>query len=154
MEKKDKIPTGIEKIEKRMEEIESKILEMRAEEEKAKKRAAKARHAKEEEKKRKERMKNHWMMMGWLTRYIEKNKYNWERRRELQEKDKELMAEYEEWREQDPEEQIEHMKKEEEQRLSRVVKSRKHGKHACGTRMRKLRNPERKIHALNVEKMI
>ena len=98
-------------------EIEKKILEMREAEKKSKERIEKQKKRNDEEKMRKERMKNHWMMMGWLTNYIEKNKYNWERRRELQERDKEMMEEYEEWREQTPEDQIESMRKEEEQRL-------------------------------------
>ena len=29
-------------------------------------------------------MKNHWIMMGWLTNFIEKNKFSWERRRMIQ----------------------------------------------------------------------
>ena len=99
-------------------EIEKRILEMRTAEQNARERTARQRKRKDDDKMRKERMKNHWMMMGWLTRYIEKNKYNWERRRELQEKDRELVEEYEEWRQQNPEDQISEMKKEEEQRLS------------------------------------
>ena len=106
MERKDKIPTGIDKIEERMNEIESKILEMRAEEEKAKKRAARAKKSKDEERRRKERIKNHWMMMGWLTNYIEKNKFHWERRKAVEEKGVEQQGEYEEWNKLDPEEQI------------------------------------------------
>ena len=116
MGRTDKIPTGMDKIEERMIEIEKKILEMREEEEKARKRAAKTKKAKDEEKKRKERIHNHWMMMGWLTRYIEKNKFNWERRRTVQEKEKEQQDEYEEWRRLDPDDQIKEMKGEEDRR--------------------------------------
>ena len=36
----------------------------------------------QENKLRKERIKNHWIMMAWLTNFIDKNKFNWERRRE------------------------------------------------------------------------
>ena len=81
------------------------------------KRAAKTKKRKEEEKRRKERIKNHWMMMGWLTNYIEKNKYNWEMRRALEEEGKEKQKEYEEWSSRNPEEQIEEMRREEAKKM-------------------------------------
>ena len=41
----------------------------------------------QENKLRKERIKNHWIMMAWLTNFIEKNKFNWKRRQETQKKE-------------------------------------------------------------------
>ena len=107
-ERKDKVPTDIEKIETRMDEIEKRNLE---------KKAANTKKAREEGRKRRERMKNTWTRMGWLHSFIEKNKYNWERRRVVQEKEKEQKEEYELWRNKGVEEQIADIKREENQRL-------------------------------------
>ena len=92
-ERRDKVPTEIEKVEIRMNEIEKRILEIKLEEEKVQKKAANTKKAKEEGREKRERMKNTWMMMGWLHSFIEKNKYNWERRRTVQEKEKEQQDE-------------------------------------------------------------
>ena len=85
LERKNKIPTEMEKIDNKIAEIDKKLSEMKEAEEKAKKRAQKKRKIAEENKQKKERLKNHWIMMAWLTNFIEKNKFNWERRRILQE---------------------------------------------------------------------
>ena len=47
--------------------------------------------------------------MPWLTRFIERNKFAWERRRATQERDKEEQEDFERWKSQGPKEQMEEM---------------------------------------------
>ena len=75
-----------------------------------------AKKLKDDQKRRREMIKNHFLMMSWLSRFIERNKFAWERRRAAQERDKQEQNEFEKWKSQDPEKQIEEMKKEVESR--------------------------------------
>ena len=76
----------MDKIETKITEIENKLYEMRKEEEKSRKKEHNKKKAAAENKLRNDRLKNHWVMMAWLTNFIKKNKFNWERRRTLQER--------------------------------------------------------------------
>ena len=58
---------------------------------------------------------NHWVMMAWLSKFIEKNKFNWERRREIQENEYKKSEEYEKWKNKPAEEQLEEIRLEAEQ---------------------------------------
>ena len=80
MENKTKIPTEIEKLDKKIEDIEKKIGEYKErKEEKLEKRNKKQ---KDWLSKRKMMVEDTWGMMVWLTKYIEDNKSDWERRRQ------------------------------------------------------------------------
>ena len=59
---------------------------------------------------RKKKLEDHWSMMRWLVKYIEENRYTWERRRQIEEEERELNAAYEDWLAKDREAQIEEMK--------------------------------------------
>ena len=85
IERKDKVPPELDKVEKRMMEMERRILLMKAEEEQERRKAATAKKLKDDQKKKRERIKNHFLMMSWLSRFIERNKFAWERRRAAQE---------------------------------------------------------------------
>ena len=88
LERKEKIPTEMDKIDNKIYEIRGRLREMRELEEKAKKKEQGKQKLAAENKLRKERLKNHWKMMAWLSNFIEKNKFNWERRRTVQENEK------------------------------------------------------------------
>ena len=68
------------------------------------------------------KIKNHFMMMGWLQKFIEMNKFDWERRRVTQERKNEEQEEYEKWRNKEVEEQVEEIKKDDENKRAQEMR--------------------------------
>ena len=112
MERKVKIPTEEEKIDKRIIEMTKKIEEYKLQKEnKLKKRDEKKRNWKE---RNKIIVEDHWAMLRWCQQYIEENKCAWERRRQLEQEEREMNEIYDEWMEKDTNAQIEELKKSKE----------------------------------------
>ena len=51
----------------------------------------------EQRKDKKKKLEEHWQMMRWLMKYIEENKYTWEKRRQIQEEEQEMVQVLEDW---------------------------------------------------------
>ena len=119
-EKRDKVPKEIDKIERRLQEIEEKINEYK----RRKNMQLRKQEMKKEEWKRKHRMidQDTWGMMTWLTQYIEENKYEWGKRREI--KKEEIPEEYGVWSGMEESEMIEIMKRHEEKEMMRTESKR------------------------------
>ena len=62
-----------ENVDRRIEQIQERLEEIRKEEELRKVR-----------KQKKQKLEEHWEMLRWLVGYIKENKYAWERRREVE----------------------------------------------------------------------
>ena len=97
--KQVQIPKKEEDLDARIAEIEKRIKEYRVEQ--------KRKDIRQEKKKK---LEEHWSMMRWLTKYIEENKYMWERRRQVQMEEKEMNQIFEEWMRKDEASQIDDIK--------------------------------------------
>ena len=114
----EEIPKEEDRLDAKLLEIEQRIEEIRLE----KKRV-------EEKKEKKRKLEEHWQMMKWLTRYIEENRYIWERRRQVQEEDAQLNELYDEWLAKDAPAQIkEIMEEKDEERMKEDAKKMKKDK--------------------------
>ena len=107
-DKGEEIPREEEKLDRKLKEMQRKIEEHRRNQEQ-----------KEQKRERKRKLEEHWLMMKWLVKYIEENKYSWERRRLVQEEENEMNNLYEEWLEKDRKMQIEELMKNKEVEKSR-----------------------------------
>ena len=56
-------------------------------------------------------------MMRWLVKFIDQNRYAWERRRQIEEDERDMNAAYEDWLAKDKESQIEEMKAKKQQEV-------------------------------------
>ena len=100
LENKTKIPTEIEKLESKLEYIERKVKEyIELREKQLTKRDNKKKQWRE---KNKMIVEDTWGMLRWLMQYIDENKYDWEKRRETEQR----KNEYREWKEMEEGEMI------------------------------------------------
>ena len=113
MENKRQIPGEIEKLDRRLQEIEAKI---------ARYQERKQNQVGKRDKKKKEWLEKHkmivddtWAMLSWLHQYIEENKYQWERRRTREVKNEDL----EKWTNMDEQHMIKILKETEMQEEKR-----------------------------------
>ena len=94
----EEIPKNDDELDRRIKTIETRLTEVREE----KKRL-------EQRKDKKKKLEEHWQMMRWLIKYIEENKYTWERRRQIQEEEQELVQALDDWMAMNKETQIQKM---------------------------------------------
>ena len=105
-ENKIKIPDDDEKLDEKMRELTDRIEQYRKELREV-----------EERKQKKKKLEDHWQMMRWLVKFIDQNRYAWERRRQIEDEEKEMNAVYEEWLAKDKFSQIEEMKVKKQQEM-------------------------------------
>ena len=110
-ERKIEIPKDDDKIDEKLRDLERRIEEYRNEQRKTEERMTK-----------KKKLEDHWSMMRWLVRYIEENRYTWERRRQIEEEERELNAAYDDWLAKDEASQIEEMKAQKQQAMDSEMK--------------------------------
>ena len=98
-ERKVEIPQDDDKLDEKLRELERRIVEYRQEQKKTEKRMIK-----------RKKLEDHWKMMRWLVKFIEENRYTWERRRQIEKEEWEMNDVYEQWLAKDRDSQIEEMR--------------------------------------------
>ena len=130
---RDKIPTREEALDEKIKKIGEVVRKYKEEKEKRLERAKekkekylkrRAKEIKDRDTKAKE--EEHWTMLRWLNTYIEENKYQWERRRETLQKEREKIEK------EDIKKELEERKCREE----RIVESREMKKEKANARNR------------------
>ena len=112
--KLEEIPKEEEKLDAQIMEIEQRVEEYRQEKRRV-----------EERKDKKRKLEEHWQMMRWLTRYIEENRYTWERRRLIQEEESQMNENYDEWMNKEADDQIRDLMMSKDQEDRKEVEQRK-----------------------------
>ena len=96
---KEKIPEDLDKLDEKINRFEMKLKQYCEREEQKYKKLEK-----------KKKLEEHWSMARWLTKYIKKNSYHWERRRRIQREEMERQEEDMRWKKLDHNAQIDEMK--------------------------------------------
>ena len=105
-DKKIQIPNDDDKLDEKLTELKNRIEQYKLERRKT-----------EERKIKRKKLEDHWQMMRWLVKFIDQNRYTWERRRQIEEDERDMNAVYEDWLAKDKKSQIDEMKAKKQQEM-------------------------------------